>query len=440
MTSAIIGEVEMIRPSALFSSISGNSSVFKGADVRVRSDKRPIDFLAGLPDPAILPYEHIARAFADVIGGGSREGRSSGDFSALSYSSPYGVDRLRRIVAGQRGVDPESVIITNGAMEGVFLSAAATVDSGSRVLVENPAFPQCVKTFQRLGAHVEAVGLTAEGIDVDEVERLLAEAAREGHQYSAIYTIPDFQNPTGRLASGRVKHRLLELAAQYGVAVIADNPYRELWFEQEPEEYPREFRGTEGSPLFEVGSFSKWLGPGLRVGWVIADPAYVRKIAAYRLGVDGGLSSATQYALARLLDAGVGVDAGLRVDPGQGERQESWAGALLSREREFYADKAAALASALRSGLGDDIEFDDPQGGYFLWARLPEWFHLDDPDAQRALAEQNINPVRGDSFFVGTADTRYARFSFAHSSKEDLVEGVGRLRLAVSDVRKSNRV
>lgn len=408
-----------IHPSILFSSIDGDSSVFKGSDVHVDTDKRPIDFLAGLPDSSILPYDCIARAFADAIAGDGGHGVSGrGGFASLSYSSPYGVDALRGIVAARRGVSPESVIITNGAMEGVFLSAAATVGPGSRVLVEDPAFPQCVKTFQRLGARVDTVGLTGEGIDVDRVERLLAAADREGSRYDAIYTIPDFQNPTGRLASGGVKRRLLELAARYGVAVIADDPYRELWFDREPDEFPAAYRGTEGSPLFEVGSFSKWLGPGLRIGWIIADPALVRRIAAYRLGVDGGLSSATQYALVRLLGDG-----------------GAWADALLERERGFYAGKAAALAGALRAHLGDDIEFDNPQGGYFLWARLPEWFRLDDPTAQRALAEQNINPVRGDSFFVGEADTRFARFSFAHASQDDLVEGAARLAEAVRQVR-----
>lgn len=381
---------------------SGES--LRGGAVHARAGVRPVDVAAGLPDDDVLPYARIGAAFADAL-------RSH---ESLTYPSPYGLRPLREIIARRRGVPVESVIVTNGAMGGIFLSMMAVADPGDVVLAEDPSFPQWAGTFRRFGVHVEGVGLTDEGIDVDEVERRLA----AGRRYAAIYTIPDFQNPTGRVSSGRVKRRLVEVADRYGVPVIADNPYRELWFSREPAEFPQEARGASGSPLLEIGSFSKWLGPGLRVGWLIADPALASRIAEYRLAVDGGVSAVTQAALVSMLS------------------DERWTDDLLAHERRVYAGKAMALMGALEDRLDGDIDVVRPQGGYFLWARLPRWLRVEDDAVARELAVEGVNPLGGEAFFLAGGvrgrscsgvHAAYARFSFAHASRDDLVEGAARL-------------
>jgi 2-aminoadipate transaminase len=376
--------------------------------VDVKSAKSFIDLRAGVPDPGILPYEAIADAAKDVLT--QDHGIAS---QALSYPDPLGVEQLRRLIARRRQVSVDNVVITNGAMEAVFLSASAVITPGDHVLVEDPAFPQCIKIFQRLGAVLHPVPLTGEGIDIDAVEHAL----QSGVRFKAIYTIPDYQNPTGQVSSALTKKRLADLAAAHGVAVISDNPYQELWFDHRPDEYPVEYRGTEGSPLFEIGSFSKWLGPGLRAGWVVAPTEYVGKIASFRLGVEGGFSSLTQYAIAQLLS------------------DDGWVEKTLQAQRRRYRSKAELLSSALSNLLEDDVSFNPVHGGYFLWARMPDWFRGDDLDAQRQLALQNINPVRGDSFFTSDAGTRYFRFSFAYEAAENLIEGVQRFKEAADAIR-----
>lgn len=396
--------------------------VFPVSDVTVETSKPPIDIAAGIPDPTQLAYRQMRQAISQVLCDTSRA------FSALSYGDPLGELSLREWVAGFRNVDVDSVIITNGAMEAIFLSAIATLDPGDTVIVEHRSFPQAARIFSRLGMRLRSVPLTPQGVDIEALNRLLESQRVGGNRIKAIYTIPNFQNPTGISASADTNRKLLELAEHHGIAVIADDPYHDLWFSQPPAEFPGEYRGTSGSPLLEIGSFSKWLGPGLRVGWLIADPAAVRKIAGYRLGVDGGPATLTQYALSQVL-------------------QGSWGNQWLAAERRFYAEKAKALLETLQCRLGEDIDVLPPQGGYFLWARLPEWFNSSAASVRRALAIQGINPVWGNVFTSPSEidagqpddDARHCmRLSFAHVSKNRLEQVADRLRDALDEVRPSH--
>lgn len=397
------------------------SSVFPSSEITVETTESPIDVAGGIPDPTQLAYMELGDAVSQVLSD------TTSAFPSLSYGDPRGERILREWIARFRGVHVDSVIVTNGAMEAIFLSAVATINPGDTILVEDRSFPQAIRIFSRLGAHVQPVRLTDQGIDTQELQRLLARQHTDGTTVKAIYTIPNFQNPTGVSATADVKQHLLDLAQQYGIAVIADDPYHDLWFSQPPAEFPDGCRGVTDSPLLEIGSFSKWLGPGLRVGWLIADPAVIQKVSGYRLGVDGGPATLTQYVLSRLL-------------------RGTWGQQRLACERRYYAEKATALTASLHEQLGDDISFSQPQGGYFLWARMPEWFHSQSTEARLALAQQNINPVWGDAFAVGgdsgtslsARDAgQYLRLSFAHASGDNLLQVAGRLRAAL-DAAKPN--
>lgn len=371
-----------------------------------------VNLTGGVPADDILPYESYQKAIGRVLED------SDTAFPAVSYVSPFGIQRLREQVAHWREVPVENVLITNGAMNGIFLAAQTLIDPGDTVLVETPTFPYALNIFRRAGARLESIALRAGGIDLNELEQRL----REGRRYKLFYTIPDFQNPAGTLTSAEHKSRLLALADRYGFAVIADNPYRELWFDHEPDGFPDDYRHAERySPLYEIGTFSKTLGPGWRVGWTVASSDAVRRMGAIRACVDGNSTALGQYAISCLL------------------QEPQWFERLLEAERALYRGRARALASALRAGFGDAVAFDEPLGGFFLWLGLPQGIRIDDPHVQDALAQQNVLVTRGDSFAPeqpgrDPAHRDYAdhvRIGFSALPERDLREGADRLAAAL---------
>lgn len=371
-----------------------------------------VNLTGGVPAAGILPYESYSQAVGRVLGNPATA------FSSVSYVSPFGIQELREQVAHWRGVPVGNVLVTNGAMNGIFLAVQTLIDPGDTVLVESPTFPFALNIFRRAGARLESIALHAGGIDLDELEQRL----REGRRYKLFYTIPDFQNPAGTLTSAEHKSRLLALANRYGFAVIADNPYRELWFDHEPDGFPDDYRHAERySPLYEIGTFSKTLGPGWRVGWTIASSDAVQRMSVIRACVDGNSTALGQYAISSLL------------------QEPYWFDRLLEAERALYRGRAQALVSALRTGFGDAVAFDEPRGGFFLWLGLPQGIRIDDPHVQDALARQNVLVTRGDSFAPeqpgrDPAHRDYAdhvRIGFSALPERDLREGADRLAAAL---------
>ena len=390
--------------SGRFVGLSGLGTFAPVRDKRTDGGDRLIDLASGIPDPNVLPYDRIASAVHDVLHGHEA-------FPALSYSDFTGVRALREHIARLRGVDVENVFVTNGAMQGIFLSAAALVNPGDRVLVEDPAFPEAVRIFRLAGAVVEPLGFNGGSLDLDELEK----RCRFGSSYKAIYTVPDFQNPSGRVMSAGDKSRLISLAEEYGFAVVADDPYRSLWFEDPPSEFPQEVREARvGERLWEIGSFSKILGPGWRIGWVIASRESVRVLTSFRRSVDGHPSTLGQYAIARLLD------------------DHRWFADLLAGERKVYSRRAHVLRQALVDAFGDAVEIPDVRGGYFAWPSFPG-VDLSDSEDRRVLESSGVRVVGGGAFRVDggrRSAVHEIRLCFAHAPVNDLCEGVARLAKA----------
>lgn len=361
----------------------------------------PIDMGGGIPDFALLPREDFIAAFADALHGPDAN-------VALTYSDFHGIARLRRRVAAFRDVPESNVLITNGAMNGIFFAVQSLIDPGDVIAVENPTFPYALTIFRNAGARIETIPLEpgGDGIDVEALESRL----RQGARYKALYTVPDFQNPTGAVLAGERKLALARLAERYGFTIISDNPYRDLWFEREPDEWPREYRAREsGGPVIEIGSFSKVFGPGWRVGWIIADRERIERLAVYRPAVDSQTSGPAQLAVASLLE------------------REGWFEALLTRQRAAYGVKANALYETLVEQFGDDIEVRRPRGGYFLWARLAPRFDPADPSSLKALAARNVRVVPGDVCYPIETGSRTIRLAFSHLPQDLLVQGARRI-------------
>jgi 2-aminoadipate transaminase len=356
-----------------------------------------ISFAGGLPSPQTFPVSAFAEACAEVL---QNDGRA-----ALQYAASEGHAQLREWVARQLPwtVDPAQVLITTGSQQGLDLVAKVLIDTGSRVLVETPTYLGALQAFTPMEPRFVGVASDAEGIDVDDLRRQ-APGAR------FLYALPNFQNPTGRTMSESRRAALVQAAADAGLPIVEDNPYGDLWFDAPPPA-PLTARNPDGG--LYLGSFSKILAPGLRLGFLVAPAALYPKLLQAKQAADLHSPSFNQRLVSAVLKDG-----------------------FLERHvptiRALYASQCRAMLAALEremTGLG--VQWNAPDGGMFLWARLPEGM-----DATALLphaVERGVAFVPGAPFFTDAPDTRSLRLSFVTATVEQIDRGIAALAQAVRE-------
>ena len=362
----------------------------------------------GLPAPESFPVERMRVAVDRVLG------RSVGIASPLQYGPTEGVGVLREWVAAQ--ADPaataDQVVITTGSQQGLDLLAHALCDPGDVIVVEEPAYLGALQAFRTAGATLVPVPLVrdagpdGDGLNVDALAAHLAGGLRP----KACYVAPNFQNPTGATMSAARRARLGALADQYGFVVIEDDPYRDLRFAGEPQ--PSIRRSSE--LVVSLGSGSKVLAPGLRVGWMTAPAWLVPAVVRLKQARDLHTSSLSQWVAHDVL-----ADA-----------------AFVAQHRltlaELYGSRCAALVDALRHHLGDRIEFAAPDGGMFVWGSIAG---VDTTALLPIAVEEGVAFVPGGAFYVedDAPDGRdRVRLSFATLLPAELDDAVARLARAVA--------
>jgi DNA-binding transcriptional MocR family regulator len=278
--------------------------------------------------------------------------------------------------------------------------------------VEAPTFLATIQCFRLYGAHIIGAPIDADGVDVDRLEKLIEE-----HQPKLVYVIPTFGNPSGATLSLARRKRILEIAARTKTLVVEDDPYGELYFDQPPPPSLLALSDqVSGSRdwLAHCGSFSKILSPGLRVGWLIAPPELLAKATMCKQFSDAHTSNLTQAIAAHYLTLN-------RLD------------GALAVVRQTYAERARVMAESLRRELAGALEFNQPQGGMFFWARLTgatdKGSNAQD-FAKRAI-DHGVAFVPGAPFFAHSADLATLRLSFATVGLEKIEEGIGRLGRAL---------
>uniref|UniRef100_UPI0035B4EB50 aminotransferase-like domain-containing protein n=1 Tax=Hylemonella sp. TaxID=2066020 RepID=UPI0035B4EB50 len=368
-----------------------------------------ISFAGGFPDSAMFDVDGIReasmKALAEEPGG------------ALQYGATEGYNPLREQLAafmGSKGVqvNPDGLIVTTGSQQALDLIGKTLVDPGAKVIVEAPTFLATIQCFRLYGAQVIGAPIDAQGVQVDKLEQLIAE-----HQPRFVYLIPTFGNPSGATLSLERRKRILELAVKTKTVVIEDDPYGDLYFgETPPASLMALTAQVPGSRdwLVHCGSLSKVLSPGLRVGWMIAPSELLAKATMCKQFSDAHTSTFAQATAAQYLKAG-------RMP------------ATLARVREVYAGRARTMGECLKKELGDAIEFTQPGGGLFFWARLTgAGGKIKDGNelAKRAI-EQGVAFVPGAPFFATNPDLSSLRLSFATVGEDKIREGVERLGKAV---------
>ncbi|WP_426005041.1 PLP-dependent aminotransferase family protein [Paenarthrobacter sp. NyZ202] len=374
----------------------------KGFGDATLRDKRAdaIELLGGIPDPGVLPTQELAQATARVL---ARPG-----VPALQYSRTEGISPLREWIAEREGVSVDRILITNGGFHGLSLAIQAVVERGDLVAVDNPIFPLFLRGLQLSDAQTLPVFVGPRGLDVDHLSDLL----RSGARPSALYTVPDFHNPSQGTLPGEARAELVRLAEHYGFVILADNPYRELRFSGEQESV-EEFN-TSGHVL-HINTFTKTLGPGLRLGWTVAPEHLARDLVALRSRQDSHSSTLVQAIIGELVTS----------DPGIFDR-------TLESARALYRSRAETLVEALHREAPGAFETVLPEGGLFLWPRLAD----DSVDADQLAADASAEGVeyqRG-SFFPsgpGTDADRHLRLAYGDVSGDKLEEAAARLGRAL---------
>ena len=355
-----------------------------------------IELLGGIPDPSVLPARELAEATARVLG---RPG-----LPALQYSRTEGIPALREWIAAREGVPVSRIVVTNGGFHGLALAIQTTVERGDLVAVDNPIFPLFLRGLELSAARTLPVPVGAHGLDVDELGALL----RDGARPAALYTVPDFHNPTQGSLPLEGRRELVRLAEHYGFVVFADNPYRELRFAgAAPEEEPF----NQSDHVIHVNTFTKTLGPGLRLGWLVLPERLAPDVVALRSRQDSHSSTFVQAVVADLLAQ----------DPARFD-------ATLDRARALYASRARTLTEAIEREAPGAFDVAVPEGGLFLWPRLRDADVDPDRLADDASAE-GVEYQRG-SFFPsgpGTDAARHLRVAYGDTGEGRLAAAAARL-------------
>jgi 2-aminoadipate transaminase len=363
-----------------------------------------ISLAGGLPSPKTFPVGAFAEACAEVL---HKDGQA-----ALQYAASEGYGPLREAVAQMLPwpVDPGQVLITTGSQQGLDLIAKVLLDPGSRVLVETPTYLGALQAFSPMEPDAVSVASDDEGVLVDDL-RAKAKDAR------FVYLLPNFQNPTGRTMTEARRAAVSAAAAEAGLPIVEDNPYGDLWFDEAPP-LPLTARNPEGG--IYLGSFSKVLAPGLRLGFLVAPKAIFPKLLQAKQAADLHSPSFNQRMVAEVMKDGFLA------------RHVPTIRALYKRQRD------AMLAALEREMQGLGVVFNKPAGGMFLWLRLPEG--MDAVALLPQAVERGVAFVPGAPFYAGAGDPRTLRLSFVTASVEEIDTAVRALADAVREQLAHNAV
>jgi 2-aminoadipate transaminase len=359
-----------------------------------------ISLAGGLPAPQSFPAEALRAAFDAVL--------ATEPAQALQYSTTEGHPPLREWIAAQesaRGVPTaaEQVLVVSGSQQALDLIGKAMVDEGQPLLVESPTYLGALQAFAPFGPALRQLPADEAGLLPQAIDGGLARGAR------LAYVMPSFQNPTGRTLGAERRSALAQAARRFDLWLIEDDPYGELWYREAP---PASLRLHAPERTLRVGSFSKVLAPGLRLGYVVGPRAAIDLLARLKQATDLHTATLTQHVVARVLRDGL-LDA------------------QLPRVRQLYSSRAAAMLAALRAHMPHGVRWTEPQGGMFVWLTVPagvDTLRLLD----RAIAA-GVAFVPGATFYADNAPHNTLRLSFVTVPDETIDRGVAILARLVNE-------
>ena len=380
----------------------------KGSEIRelLKLTAKPdiISFAGGLPAPELFPVEEMMAAAKAVMEEAGRQ--------AMQYSTTEGFPRLREQIAQRMfeknniKTDADHILITSGSQQGLDYSARVFLNEGDVVLMESPSYLGAINAFRCCEPNFVEVPTDEGGMIMEELDRILATTER----VKMIYVIPDFQNPTGRTWSLERRLKFMEIVNKYEIPVIEDNPYGELRFEGE---YLPALKSldTKGLVVF-LGTFSKILAPGYRLGWVCASDEILGKYNFIHQAAALQASTISQMETAKWIDM-FDLDG------------------HVSKIREVYGRRRTVMVETMERELPDCCKFTRPDGGLFTWIELPEY--MDAKELQLKCLEKKVAFVPGGSFFPNGGHTNTMRLNYSCMPEEKIVQGITALAQAIKE-------
>lgn len=374
-----------------------------GAILQAAADPKIISFAGGLPAPELFPVKEMKAAVDKVFEEHGQE--------AMQYGAAKGVTALREViqqhVKEKENVDSEldNVLVTTGSEQALDLVGKAFVDPGDTVLVEQPTYLCALDVFRSYGANFASVEMDEDGMKMDALE----EALKANPNTKLIYTVPNFQNPTGRTMTEERRKQLAELAEKYDVYVLEDNPYGEIRFAGQHVPAVKSF--DKSGHVFYMSTFSKTLAPGFRLGWLVADKAVVNKLTVLKQSADLHTDNLAQFAVAQFF-ADNDVDAHVK------------------EISALYGKRKDLMLEGIKKYFPEGVKYTDPEGGMFLWVEVPG---VDDTvELFKECLEHDVAFVPGDPFFAGEVQPGAFRLNYSNMKEDQIEVGLKRLEAALT--------
>ena len=360
-----------------------------------------ISLAGGLPDTSTFPPESFAAQMTRIAQESSAQALQYGPTEGLAETK----DCIAEVMAAEgMRADPEDMIVTTGGQQVIDLVVKTLVDPGDIVIAEAPTYPGAVPTFYSYQANVVQIEMDACGMRIDLLEAKLDELERDGRRPKFIYTVPTFQNPAGVTMSLERRRRLVEIANERELLVLEDNPYGLLRYEGEALPPLRSLDG--GVFVMYLGTFSKILSPGIRLGWVVAPPPVLEKINLGKQAADLCTSTLSQLMVQAYFEQ---------------SRWRDYVEALT----ELYRDRRDTMLDALAEFFPREAEWTRPQGGMFIWATLPDF--IDTTDLLARALRENVAFVPGSGAYLDGRGHSSMRLNFSASDGDDIREGIRRI-------------
>ncbi|MFZ5647772.1 MAG: PLP-dependent aminotransferase family protein [Bacillota bacterium] len=364
--------------------------------LKVTESPGVISFAGGLPAPELFPLNEMRMVFSEAL--------DSGDGSVLQYSTTEGYPPLRRYISsamGQKGIaaGEDQILLTNGSQQALDLLARIFIDPGDAVLVESPSYLGALQVFAGYQARLVAVPSDEGGMVVESLERAIKENSPK-----LIYLTPTFSNPTGIAMAADRRRKVAELLEKYRIPLIEDDPYGELRYLGKPVPPVKAF--DRCGLIIYTSTFSKTIAPGLRLGWIAAEPEVISKLVLAKQGADLHTGTLVQRAVHRYLTS---CDVGAHIE----------------RIRSEYRRRRNAMINAMEKLFPGEVKWTRPEGGMFLWVTLPP--HLDSFSLLKEAVLQKVAFVPGTPFFPDEGGHNYMRLNFSNAKPSQIEEGIERL-------------
>ncbi|NLC72678.1 MAG: PLP-dependent aminotransferase family protein [Ruminococcaceae bacterium] len=379
---------------------------FIKAILSAAADPNIISFAGGLPNPVSFPIEKMERAAKAVL--------EENGVMALQYNGAQGYLPLREYISKRykekMGLDisPQEIIITNGSQQALDMFAAVMVDPGDEIIVEKPTYLAALQSFHLYDPTVLSINLNEDGIDCDELAKAVSE-----HNPKYIYLIPNFQNPTGLTYSADVRKKVAEILKGKDIIVLEDNPYSELRFAGTHQPSLATYLGEQCALL---GTFSKIVSPGMRIGWVATtNKPLLEKLLAHKTTMDLHTNIFGQMVMERFL-------------------AENDLDKHIEETIELYKNKAEYMIACMEKYLPAGVTYTKPEGGMFIWATMPEGIAA--VDVQNATIKKGVSVCAGDPFYESDRGVRTMRINYSNSSDEAIERGIKVLGEVIKEFMK----